>query len=281
MVGATAAVRRRRWRLFVPLLAGVLLLVGGGAAAGYYWTLDGRIRAGLQSDDVKQARRAVGAIVVLDRVGFCEALVARMHASDDWRIREACVYGLGKIAGRDKPVGTQPVDGSRWSTEIVTLLEDEANGYVRQAAWLTLARIDPQTFRDEAVGVETAQLPWDDLGIGQGWLQIKDRRGLERLFHWAIHGNDDQRQVACRAFEKALRPYLETAGRWPADYNPKQGDIWPAALVNELQRRTAGLDLVTIADNSIPYLENAAKVQRNVRRITGSREKIVDFLYGR
>ena len=184
----------------------------------------------------------------------------------DADVREAYIYALGRM---------------RLLAEAMEkTIERDKSGYVRQAAWLALARTDRQRFRSLAQAPPARPHdPWDRIGMAEGWLQNSDVRGVDDLLHWATAGDENQKLVASRALQKALRPMLDIAGLWPIDADVADGRTWPRELVTKVQARCAKLDLQSIVDDSQPHHQRARRVRRNMARLVGARERLRRWLF--
>jgi len=192
-------------------------------------------------------------------------LRSNAEPSDD--LRETYVYALGK---GEWPFALQTLED---------LLTREPSGYVRAATWLAISRISPERFAELDRSGYGPREAWDRIGLAQGWFQLDDSRGLEVLLATAVDGDDGQREVASRALYKWVRPLLETAGRWPIEASVQEGQTWPAELVADVRRRGAGLDLRSIAQGSREYWEPTERLQKNVRKITKTRDRIAAVLF--
>ncbi len=115
--------------------------------------------------------------------------------------------------------------------------------------------------------------------VAQGWAQLGDSRGLDDLLHWAAGGGPNQRLVAARALLRSLRPVLEAVGRWPIEADPRPGEAWSAELVAEVRERCRGLDLNGLSAGVRARFEAAARVRRDVGRLTGARARAARFLF--
>ncbi len=264
-----------KWRKRVVLAA-----VGVVVAAALWQTVLSRhartarhrreLLQALRSPDSQSRKQAAwAAIESLDP--NLEAVLARgvMGAEREPTVREAYVYALGKL-GDPRNVAA-----------IESAIDSDPSGYVRAAAWLAAARCDPRHFRTLADTRPPPLDPWDQIGVGQGWLYLGDVRRVNDLLHWALAGDDAQRQVAARALFKWLRPLVDAAGRWPVEADVREGQLWPAELIEEIERRCAALDLQAIADDTGRHLAPAERVRRNVMRLTRTRERLARLLFAR
>ncbi len=250
-------------------LAGAVLLCG--VAAGVAWEVLGGPKTRLpelmlRSED--PSRRKWGAWETTSDQGFAyiaDRLAEGSEAVAD--VREAFVYTLGQH------------EQARYFDLVADLALADPSGYVRQAAWLAAARIDPHRFTAWVAAASPGAAPWDELGRANGCLEAGDVSGVPVLFRWAREGDTDQQRVAFRALYTRLMPLLVAAGRWPADVVLGEIEPWPAALLDEVERRCATLDLQSIADDTRPHLAAAQLVTRNTRRVTSAREWIATVLW--
>lgn len=250
--------------------------VAAAAAIGGYFVVveigqlvNRRVKAEIiREGDGEKAKQTVWWVADGPRPRFLPAIadaLARTDISNDYR--EALVYSLGRIGAPESiPLLRQT-------------LATAADGIVRQAAWLALARIDRTAFYAALEESDRAHSPWDRLGIAQGQLQLYDKAGLDVIVGFARDGDANQQQIACRILGKTVRPILETVGMWPAHAEPLPGEIWPRELVELVARRAADIDFVHVIEDSRPHKEGAEFVERNVRRIVSGRDHLAKFLF--
>lgn len=191
-------------------------------------------------------------------------LAAGREASPD--VRESYVYALGRAGA------------VRYFDLVAQAVRGDESAFVRQAAWLAAARLDPARFRALAAEVPVGDDPWDRIGLAAAWLTLGDLRGVPDLLDGAADGTPAQRQVCSLALSRGLAPLLEAAGRWPLDAWLRESETWPEALVAEVRRRCLGLDLQAIADDTLAHAARQAALRRNVARLTGARERIARLL---
>jgi hypothetical protein len=263
-----------RWPTRVPLVAAAVLSVL------VLWQIllsprarDARVAARLErtlrSDDPETRKQAVWGTVARPDSALVTMMVQdALGAEPDADVREAYIYALGRLGD------------PRNFAVIESTIDRDPSGYVRAAAWLAAARCDPRHFRMLVETRTRPERPWDQIGVGQGWLELDDVRGVSDLLHWACAGDDVQREVAARALLKWLRPLLDSVGRWPADCDVEPGDPWPRELVDEIAARCARLDLQAIADDNARHHAQTYRLQRDVRRITGFRDGLAELLVG-
>jgi hypothetical protein len=209
-------------------------------------------------------------------------IAAALDRRDRWETdagaRESYVHALGRSGQRQYfDAVAQAACPQR---QAPASAQPDPDGYVRQAAWLAAARLDPQRFRELAAQTPPADDPWDQIGLSGAWLEVGDLRGVDQLLHWAEAGTLPQRQVASLALLRGVAPLLEAAGRWPIQFVVREGQAWPSELVAEVRRRSRSLDLRAIADDTRPHLARAASVHRNVGRLNSMRARLVRLLFG-
>lgn len=231
-------------------------------------------RAALQllQSRASESRQAGAWLAAREHTPRAWAYVARaleQRQEPDPGVREAYVYALGRSG-----------EGSFFDT-VSDVVQTDPGAYVRQAAWLAAARIDPERFRALPASVTPSDDPWDRIGRAAGWLEIGDLRGVDELLHWAVAGDAEQRRVADLALYRTVAPALEAAGRWPIEFTVREGELWPPALVAEVQSRCRGTDLQAIADDTCPHVQRAAPVRRNVARLDDARAHLTRWLFTR
>jgi hypothetical protein len=184
-------------------------------------------------------------------------------------VREAYVYVLGRVGA------------AGFTDTVETVARTDESGYVRAAAWLALARLDADCFRQLVALQAAPEDPWDQIGVAQGWAEHGDYRGLSELLHWAGQGDHSQRVVAGRALLNSVAPLLEAVGRWPLDAEVQPGEPWSPELISEVARRIQGLELESLAREVWKRFEATRHVRRNVARLTGARERLARLLFSR
>jgi hypothetical protein len=226
------------------------------------------IAAALESTDPQARKEAAWRLIERpDPLMVTRLVRGLMGAEPSPDVREAYVYTLGRLGD------------SRNFPAIESAIDSDPSGYVRAAAWLAAARADPQHFRTLVATRAPPEHPWDRIGVAQGRLCLGDTSAVEKLLHWAVSGDDSQRNVASRALFKWLRPLLDAVGRWPVGASVGQAQTWPPALIEEVAARCATLDLQAIAEDTRPHLAQAERVRRSVKRITHAREGLVHLLF--
>ncbi|MBU0618460.1 MAG: HEAT repeat domain-containing protein [Planctomycetes bacterium] len=223
----------------------------------------------IQSPDRERRKQAAWAAIERPNPGLEEYLVRGVLGDEpDAGVREAYVYALGNLGDR------------RVFSAIETAIDTDPSGYVRAAAWLAAARVDPEHFHT-LVGTRPASRDaWDRLGVAQGRLMLGDVRGTHELLEQARGGEGSRGHIASRAMYKWLRPLLDSAGRWPADATVSEAQVWPLEFVDEIERRCATLDLQALADDTRQHDQAAAGVRRYIMRIYGAREGLISLLFG-
>lgn len=210
------------------------------------------------------ARQAARSDMYLAHAVIAQALAEQREAEPG--LREAYVYALGRSGN------------SRYCEFLEEVVLTDTDGYVRQAAWLAAARLDPGQFRAWADQVPPRDDGWDRIGRAAAWLETSDVRGIDELLHWAVAGDDEQRRVAVLALYRGVAPLLEAAGRWPIQFDVREGDSWSPELVAAVQTRCGELNLQAIADDTRPHAAQAAIVRRNLGRLNAARAYLVRWL---
>lgn len=232
--------------------------------------------------------------------GWPDRQALRRLGSADGRVRQE---GAALACERDAPLarrlmaerlasGSEPHAGARESYVhtlglsgdaryfgiVFRVAEQDPDGYVRHASWLAAARLNADRFRAVAAWPPGRPDPWDRVGLAAAWLEVGDFRGLEDLFEFAVRGDENQRRAAALALGREVAPLLEAAGRWPMGFTLAEGEVWPAALVAEVQRRCGAADLAALSRHSGPVVARTAALRRDIGRITATRERIAALL---
>jgi hypothetical protein len=231
--------------------------------------VQGRLLRQMQSPDYEQRKQAAWAAIERPDPELVELMVRGVLGNEpDAGVREAYVYALGNLGDR------------RHFAAIETAIDADSSGYVRAAAWLAAARVDPEHFRTLAETRSAPRDAWDRLGVAQARLLLGDMRDVDELLQQARSADGARSQVASRAMYKWLRPLMDAAGRWPADATVREGQPWPLEFVDEIERRCATLDLQAIADDTRQHDAAAAPVRRYIMRINGARQGLISLLFG-
>ena len=270
---ASPAQNTRRRRGSLVGLAALIVL----AAVGWWLVPDllqarfrTRLTQQLHSAEPETRKQAAWAVADRDDQYGTDLLVSALLADEpDEAVREAYVYALGR-AGDPSALAA-----------IENVIDRDPSGYVRAAAWLAIARLDPQHFATLACTTSAPEQPWNQIGLAQGALEIGDVSRVDTLLHWAEAGTHTQRIVASRALYKRLRPLLDTAGRWPLDADVAEGEPWTAELIEQVRTRVAQFDIQAIANDSRPHEQVAEQVRRTVARITRARDRLAGALFGK
>ncbi len=283
---ARSPLRRRCRSARVSPLIPVAALALAGAALAAVWLPRLYARhstlAALEASDPQARKAAAWAVAETSIepavVAIRGTLLAAAEPNPD--VREAFVYALGHA-------------GSPADFELLRdLAANDPSGYVRQAALLAATRVapgrcrellatkrSPETARTGASRPDHAADPWDTLAAAQARLALGDAAGVPALLDIARHAQPSQRQVACRALHKWLRPALVAAGRWPLEAAVRPGEIWPAGLLDEIARRCGELDLGQLLRQARAQEQKAEPIRRNTGRWTGARERLVRMLF--
>ncbi|MCA9244147.1 MAG: HEAT repeat domain-containing protein [Phycisphaerales bacterium] len=184
----------------------------------------------------------------------------------DANVREAFVYALGRGGDADD------------SNRLETIATTDPHGYVRQAAWLALARLNAGETRALATRFEASD-EWDRLARDQALLMIGDTTRVESLLTLAESGSEDQRVVASRALLKGLYPLLDACGQWPIDADTVEGRPLAPETIAELRNRVNLIDLAAIEVDTAPQIERGAGVRRLVSRLDNARERVRRLLF--
>lgn len=263
---------RRAWRYRSVIVATALGTLGAGAAYAYRQfraaRLESKVLGMIDSDDVERRKRGAWAAAEFSLNRAYQRIQDSMSEEPSPAAREAFIYALGRRGSAD--------DFDR----LIAYARGDASGYVRQAAWVAAARSDPTRTRGLLEPLPPGGGPWDKLGVAQAWLVLRDVRGIDKLFDFAAGDDHSRRIIAARALSKAVRPVLDSLGRWPLDADAQLGQAWPRGLVDEVRRRCARIDLQTALEHTDYYWERSQQVRRNKARLTGARERIAGFLFG-
>ncbi len=228
-----------------------------------------RLLRQMQSPDREQRKQAAWAAIERPAPALEEFMVRGVLGDEpDAGVREAYVYALGNLRDR------------RHFAAIETAIDTDRSGYVRAAAWLAAARVDPEHFGTLAATRSAPRDAWDRLGVAQGRLMLGDVRDTGELLQQARGGDASRGHIASRALERWLRPLLDAAGRWPADATVSGAQAWPPEFVDEIDRRCATLDLQALADDTHQHDQAAAGVRRYIMRIYGARKGLISLLFG-
>jgi len=198
-----------------------------------------------------------------------EALMVRGLLGDEPEagVREAYVYSLGNIGAK------------RHFAAVEQVLDRDTSGYVRCAAWLAAARIDPDHFRMLAATRNETGDPWDGLGVAQAALSVGDIKGLDVLFSQARCRNDSRQTAAAQALRKWLIPLLDATGRAPLDAQTLDGQAWLPEQIDEIERRACSLGSQAVADDVHKWIKRSAQTHRTVNRINGVRRGLIKLLF--
>lgn len=271
--------QRRRRVIVTPIVVGVVLIAA--AFAGWAYLAGRADRAALLLlRSANPETRKMGAWLTAQEEApravehIDEALSRPFRDSasgptePDPTVRESFIYALGRS------------EDPRFFDTAASVLRDDPDPYVRQAAWLAAARLDPVRFRELASRAGPRNDPWDRIGFACAWLEIGDTRGVDELLHWAAAGTSEQKRVAAIALGRGVGPLLEAVGHWPLEATVQEGESWPPEFVEEIARRCAPLDLQVIADEQLPHKDRVAAIRRNVGRLYHTQERIADVLLG-
>lgn len=256
--------KRRRAARWIVLVGGLLgLAVPFGLELGRRLTLLSALRAESPAERKQAAWRAA-------ETPFRAAMtVVRSRLTEgepDAGVREALVYALGR--------GGDATDAQR----LEDIAANDPHGYVRQSAWLALARLDGDAARAFAREVDPRDA-WDQLGRNQALLMLGDTNAIRPLLDIAADGSGDQRVVATRALAKWLYPLLDAAGYWPLDLAAPEGGAFSAAEVAQLRIRVDEADIAAISADNAAHLDNGLRVRRLVSRLDNARDRVRGMLF--
>ena len=261
----------RRWRRIVYTSSVLAAFIVIAAALGWHAFRTRHDRAALkllQSASGIERREGAWHAANHDAPRALVWMARRLYerSEEDPDARESYAHALGR--------GGDPT----YFDVVERVAQTDPDGYVCQSAWLATARLDADRFAAVAEGTPPRDDPWEQSGRAAAWLEIGDVRGVDDLLHWAVAGTEQQARPVSLALTRGLAPLLEAVGRWPSEYDIREGNLWPAALVAEVQRRCRTLDLQAIADDTLRHRERTARVQRNVGRMNRAREHVVRYL---
>ena len=283
---ASPAARTRR-RVFRAL--GIYFLVGISAGLYSMWSTAslqhaGRLLHQLSHGDREARKQAAWALADASHRVYCRNLTVRLdpNAEPDADVREAVVYALGRFADPNS------------AADVAETVQHDPSGYVRQAAWLALARIDGAAFRalaareDPAQGVGSAAATapngapraWTELGIVQGRMELGDFGDAPRLLALACDAPEDVRLVARRAVARRIAPLLEVSGRWPLTVNAATPEAWSSADLALVNARCQGRDLGVVSAQTRPFAAQAVALRYNLGKLLKTRQRVAQVLFG-
>jgi HEAT repeat protein len=222
----------------------------------------------LNASTAEFRKRAAWRIAGEDARGYVDELVAALPRERDDGAREAYIYALGHVGNPTHA----PI--------IEQVLETEADGFVRQAAWLALARLAPERFialRGQAGMVRDR---WDRLGIAIARIDRGNFSALSTLLEIAEDPDISRRYIARRAIEKYVQPWMEIAGRWPLEAATQPIEQWTPATLAEIRRRAAEIAISDVVVEVAAALEHAEPMRTSLRRMTRTRDWMAGLLFG-
>jgi HEAT repeat protein len=186
--------------------------------------------AELDSPDPQRRKQAAWSVIERPDPRLTAVLAERLFGDEaDPDVRESYVYALGKLA--DLPA--RPA--------IQHVLHFDPSAYVRSAAWLAAARIDPawcQSLLQESPPPQTA---WDRLGRAQAGLTLGDPDAPEPLLALAAASDASLRVAAARVLNKTLATAMDALGAWPLDEPRGDGAAWTPERVERIRSRLGEL----------------------------------------
>ncbi len=255
--------------IVVGVLIGGGWLLASGVISGHGVGKEDALLQKMQSADREGRKKAAWAAIERTNPALEGLMIEGVLGDEpDAGVREAYVYALGNLRNR------------RHFAAIETALDTDPSGYVRSAAWLAAARIDPRQFYTLADARSEVESPWDRLGIAQGRLYLGDVRGVGELLAQARVGDLDRGYIAGRVLDKWLKPLLDAAGRWPLDGDGRSAASWSPEFVDEISRIGEQVGLQAVAEDTRKHDAAAARVRRYVMRINRAREGLVALLFG-
>lgn len=260
-----------------PLLAVVVLLVLVGGYYGVrFWQHRGR--AARQRATIAQCLKSPDPAVRMrgaEQAGASRSpeLISRLHMAcmgdeHDDAVRAVAVAALGMC------------DDPNQFAAVEFVVDVDASGPVRAAAWLAAARLDPRRAQELLERHADRTDAWDRLGQAQARLCAGDARDLAVILDAAASNDAVLARSAAEALGRWLRPVLDAAGRWPLTANPPAVGPWPRELVEELRQRCAALDMVAATLETRRALDRAVVARRMERRLATGREQIAAVLWG-
>ncbi|MBN2447648.1 MAG: hypothetical protein JXO22_13020 [Phycisphaerae bacterium] len=253
-------------------LRGLVLVTAGAAlitvlATGCGRGPDAEVRRLLNSEQAEDHKRGAwlaadtGHIVVLDEL--VHRVTERAETPD---VREAYVYSLGLLGD------------SRATDALLAVIATEQSGYLRQAAWLALARVNADAFREQAAQVGDAD-EWDRIGLAQGYMELGEYGDVPLLVTEALASDTWRGDIAARAIQRWVSPLLDAVGRWPLELAEVRPEDWTGEQVALVAERIDATDLQAIADDTLPHLEKSRHVHSNEAKLNKARDRIARVLF--
>jgi hypothetical protein len=234
-----------------------------------FWRERARVVNGLASADPAERKRAAWVVADEKQAALAYAVARRLEREADADVRESLVYALGMCRRAEHFAPVQ------------NLATGDPSGYVRAAAWLAMARIDPGRTVSMAREAVLRADEWDRLGAAQALLEAGRQDAVDELLRIAALGEEGQRLVACRALMRGVSPLLEACGRLPLETPLLTNSPWPPDFVGEYGSRCRALNLQSIAEDTRLRLIASAPERREILRITNARNRIAAFLLSR
>lgn len=227
-----------------------------------------RLMARLKSSDPQERMQAAWSVAEFPDPDVLATLAQHVMGDEgDDEVREAFIYSLGRSGDRAF------LPAVRYATEA------HETGPGRTAAWLAMARIDPDEFRAKAPQGGSVGDTWDLIAIAQGRLALGELTSVGVLLRYAVDGDEGQRFVCTQSLWKGLRPLLEAAGRWPIEPILHEGETWPVDFAREVEKRAAELDLPAIQTDTRRHLAATTSLRQTVRRLNTARVRATRWLY--
>ena len=268
-VSASDRQRTRRVWLAAVGVAGVVIIALALTLLARQRTADSDVLLWLKSEDPSQ--RQLGAWLAADRRDSAGAeYIAKQLAEDAEAVadvRASYAQTLGSFGSLEH------------FSLVAELASADSSGVVRQAAWVAAARIDPAAFEELAESYAGGDDVWNEIGLALGYLHAGDVGDVPALLGRAGDGEEAIRLVVSSGLSQELVPLLEVAGRWPLDADVREGEPWPPALVTEIERRCASIDLQDVADRVRLHRAAARRLERDALRMTSARNWIARLLF--
>lgn len=229
----------------------------------------------ISAGDTKDAKPAAWLFAEAPRGSMSKVEAALTEKASDpdlpAEVLESYVYALGRhFAGTGQNTAL-----------IAAVIRRDTADFPRQAAWLALARIDRQKYLSLANEYAQSENLWDQWGILRGRLELGDFSDVGLLWRWGAGDDWDRRQHAARMVKWRIAPLLEAVGRWPLELESVPTDSWLPEHFALLRARIEGVDLVALAADSLVHFERSGPVRSAMGKVTGGRDRIKQWLFGR
>lgn len=180
-------------------------------------------------------------------------------------VRESFAWALGKI-GEKRNLGV-----------LRHVIDLDASGEVRLAAWLATANLDRDVFL-QAVAEKSPLTGWDEFAAARARLHTGDLSEVRTVLRFAREGDESQQKIASFSLIVHLRKYLDSVGAWPIDVTSTAGERLTAANVDAIAARCERLKLAAIAGEVARHADAGERIKHTIRRLTSGRERIAKVL---